>query len=519
MIKYIKSIVFAAIIGFSLSSCDDEFLTAKPTDSQEAGGVVTEDALKSNLAAAYQLLLFDSYANSNYNSIVLMSDLRSDDIFKGGGDAADQMMLYRLSQFSASPDEVPAGLWTIYYTGLSRANYAIEAANNAVGIDADLLEQYRAEAIFLRAYYVHWLWKLWGNIPYFEKDLEAPYFAPQYSADEIYVQLIEDLDEILEGDKLPMSYYNEGDSPTNYGKITRAAAMMLKARVVMYQKDESKYPEVLADMATIINSGSYDLMDDFADIWPAEGEFCQESIFEVNHLDGEYQGKTWGNSWMGYGTNLPAFISPNSLAEDTPDLLSGKAIYKGGWGFGPVRPEIMDLYDGNDERLPASVNQFTDGTYAARFQNTGLFMAKYAARVDYNEPPGDVELNYENNLRIFRYAETLLNAAELIAIHNVPATDGITAQYCLDEIRTRANLGSVAPTVENIKTERRREFLGEGMRFWDVVRWGDTQVLNDDIPEFSSERTWDESEKYLPIPQSEINRTLGTEYPLEQNPY
>ena len=42
---------------------------------------------------------------------------------------------------------------------------------------------------------------------------------------------------------------------------------MLKARVVMYQKDQSRYAEVTADMAEIINSNEFELFEDFADMW------------------------------------------------------------------------------------------------------------------------------------------------------------------------------------------------------------------------------------------------------------
>lgn len=517
MIKYFKTLSLVVCIGLSMASCSDDFLTAKPTASQAAGGEVTESALRSNLAAAYQPLLFDSYANNRYESIVLTSDLRSDDIFKGGGDAADQGLLYRLSQFGATPDETLEGLWTIYYNGLSRSNYVISAAKNAVGIDEDKLAQYESEALFLRAYYVHWLWKFFGNIVYYEEELTeaTKYAAPQLTADQVYAEIIEDLDDILASDKLPMSYF---DNTIENGRITKAAAMMLKARVVMYQKDASKYGEVLADMVEIINSGEYELMDDPSEIWPREGEFCKESIFEVNHLPGEYGGKTWASGWQGHGTNLPAFISPNSLAEGTIEELSGLDVYKGGWGFGPVRPEVPAIFEAGDSRLVTSINQFPAGSYGERFQNTGLFLAKYAARVGYNEPPGDVDLNYENNVRVFRYAEALLNAAELMVIHGVAPVGAVTAQDCLDEIRDRAGVASIPATAANIKLERRREFLGEGMRFWDIVRWGDTNLLNDNLPDFSSIRTWNDKQKYLPIPQSAINSTIGLEYEIVQNP-
>lgn len=175
MKKYSFIVAMAILMGFS--SCGDQFLTIYPTASQEAGGDATEGAILSNLASCYQILLFDSYAASNYNSIVLMSDLRSDDIYKGGGDAGDQAQLYRLSQLDATATELPEGLWNIYYSGISRSNNVIQACENAIGVSEENLNQYKAEAHFLRAYYTHWLWKFWGNIPYFEEDLPAPYMT------------------------------------------------------------------------------------------------------------------------------------------------------------------------------------------------------------------------------------------------------------------------------------------------------------------------------------------------------
>ena len=97
--------------------------------------------------------------------------------------------------------------------------------------------------------------------------------------------------------------------------------------------------------------------------------------------------------------------------------------------------------------------------------------------------------------------------------------NGLSAQSCLDRIRKRAfgTDNSIPATAENIKLERRREFLGEGMRFWDIVRWGDTSLLNDNDAAHNSVRTWNDYMKYLPIPQGELDKTKGTEYELEQN--
>jgi len=492
---------------FTMTSCDDGFLTNAPTSSQEVGGEVTEGALLSNLAAAYQPLLLDSYADNNYNSLVLLSDLRSDDIYKGGGDAGDQHQLFLLSEFASTATENLDGIWVVLYNGIARSNNVLQACDNAIGVDESSLAQYRAEAHFLRAYYLHWLWKFWGNVPYFEEAIKAPYVAPQYTADEIYNQILEDVDMACTEGALDMR-----TTGAKLARVSRAAALMLRARVVMYQKDTSRYAQVTEDMAEIINSGLYDLSAAPGEIFLDEGEWGPGSIFETNQLP---EGKTWASGWGGYGTNLPAFISPNGLSVDA-DAVDGTP--KGGWGFGPVRTEAAAIYEDGDLRKEASINSFSEGEYTTRFQDTGLFQAKYCARVGYNPPPGDTDLNYANNVRIFRYAETLLNYAELIVMDNQTEVDGITAAQCLNLVRRRAfgTESDITPSDENIKMERRREFLGEGMRFWDLVRWGDTDLLNDN--DSFSNRTWTDSQKYLPIPQSEIDKTKGTTYPLQQNP-
>lgn len=516
MKKY-KIIAIAAILSGALlgtTSCGDDFLTNASTEKPEVGAPATEGAIVSNLTAAYQILLFDSYANNNYNAVLLMSDLRSDDLYKGGGDAGDQSQLYKLSQFTSTAAETIEGLWSIYFSGLARCNNVIMACDNAVNVDAAKLEQYRAEAHFLRAYYVHLLWKFWGNIPYFEAPLTTPpYMTKQLSADEIYQKIMADLDFACTEGKMPMKA-----TGTNLARASRAAALMLKARVVMYQKDQTRYAEVTKDMADIINSGQFTLMTDFDAMWEDKGEFCDESIFESNQLP---EGKTWASGWQGYGTNLPAFISPNGLTDPNGSDETNKNVFIGGWGFAPVRQAAYDMYEAGDTRRGGSINKWPAGSYTPRFQDTGLFQRKYAARKGYNPPPGDQDLNFANNLRLFRYAETLLNYTELVKMQGQAETGGVTAQGCLDKIRQRAfgKAASIPATAANIKLERRREFLGEGMRFWDLVRWGDAaQVLTENDGAHNSVRTFEEWKKYLPIPQSEIDKTKGAgEFELKQN--
>ncbi|MDR2056948.1 MAG: RagB/SusD family nutrient uptake outer membrane protein [Dysgonamonadaceae bacterium] len=535
--KTLKILFITIITAGFFSSCNDEFLTASSTNSKPYGTEpITEESVNENLAAAYHILLRDNYA-SGYNSTIFTSDLRSDDVFKGGGDAADQQQFENLATFTCDPSLNLGGFWELYYRGVARCNETIANADQFIAAgtgNLDLVSQYKEEAIFLRAYYMYWIWLNWGNVPY-PKQLvtqETEFIAVQYTADEVYNHLMEDIAECERIGKLGLK------SP-EIGRTNLAAVYMLKAAIVMYQKDNSKYNEVAANMAAIIKSEDYDLMNNFDEMWLQENEFCKENIFESNMGSGELDWSGSAGNPYGMGTNLPCYLSPRSLNDPS-------GVFEGGWCFAPVRPYLYKLtgdavdsdgkqpiFEANDVRREASINHwsFAAGEYSPGYQDTrGYFLRKYAARKGYSVS-GEITLNYCNNVRIYRYAETLLNYAELVGVLGAGASGGVTAQSCLDKVRSRAGVGSVPVNQDNIEKERHREFIGEGKRYWDLVRWGKAaQTLTEDFLQpslsgsgsestFRWKRTWTEKNKYLPIPKEEVDARLGTAYEIIQNLY
>ena len=97
-------------------------------------------------------------------------------------------------------------------------------------------------------------------------------------------------------------------------------------------------------------------------------------------------------------------------------------------------------------------------------------------------------------------------------------------------VRQRAGVENKTATLDVLLNERRLEFVGEGKRYYDLVRFGKAaEVLNPGggkvlnkaktaydqvgIPERIQ---WTENKKYLPIPQGEIETAKGT---LTQNNY
>ena len=109
----------------------------------------------------------------------------------------------------------------------------------------------------------------------------------------------------------------------------------------------------------------------------------------------------------------------------------------------------------------------------AGYEQTGYFNRKIMARKgDLNI--GDAALTNPDNYRAIRYADVLLMAAEANN-RKTPSDDG-KAQNYLNEVRDRATLADVTTTGLNLRNdiwkERRVELVGEGHRFFDLVRTG-----------------------------------------------
>ena len=508
----IEKYIFGSLLvaGMTMTSCSSSWLDVESPTQQPADEYFTTNAhIQEAVVAAYDPLHWPDWAMSSYEPVNLMSDIMADDIWVGGADKTDNAHWHYMMNFDARPTSVITGLWTEGYSGVKRCNDVLQyiESGNVTDMTAADATYYEAQARVLRVYYYNWLWKFWGNVVYYDKNFEgAPYLGTQYTADEVYGFMIEDLEAALALDALPMQ-----ETVENYGRVTKAMAYMLYAEIVMYQNDTTRYGKALDYMKEIINSGLYDLNPDYANIFTESGEWTKESIFEVNYISLNAI-RDWGNPLAAGGTVLPTLISPNGWE-------GGLDGHDGGWGFAPVRQETYDRYAEGDTRRDATcwnagkVCEETGKTYTKRYQDTGLFLQKYVAISGNNAgQKASSELNWNNNLRVYRFAETLLNAAELV-LRGAGSGD---AQGWLDRVRARAGVESIPANLENVIEERHLEFVGEGKRYWDLVRTGLAPTVL--VPDQYGYRTntWSESKKYLPISQSEMDKAQGT---LTQNPY
>ena len=480
------------------TSCSDSFLEVEnPTGEALDEYYATDAHIQEALIAAYDPLHWPDWGLGQYNALNIDAEIMGDDFWVGGSNITDMQNWHMLFNYSGDENNTLSSLWTVDYSGIKRCNDLLKYLEEYAADVTDANKQsYEMQARCLRVFYYNMLWHYFGNVPFYLENLNTPpYTAPQYTADEVYAELIVELEAVIDSNVLPMRW-----DDSQAGRVSQAMAWMMYAEMVMYQNDESRYNKALQGMQAIISSGKYALNPDFANIWTESGEWSSESIFEINYEDNNNE-RGWSSPLAVGGTVLPTLISPNSWP-------GGDGWNKGadGWGFLPVRLETYDMYAGGDVRRDATCWDVRGVEYTERYQDTHIWLAKYRPFSENNADAGfDNNLNYNNNYRYYRYAETLLNAAELM----LRTGSGDAATY-LNQVRNRAGLDNIAATIDNVIEERHLEFVGEGKRYWDLVRTGlAASVL---VPDAYGYRTkaWNINKKYIPIAQAEIDAALGT---------
>lgn len=492
--------------SLTLVGCSDDFLeVTNPTGEPLEDYYTTDAHIQEAVAAAYDPIHWPDWGLGQYNALNIDAEIMGDLFWVGGSNLDDMRNWHMLSNFQADENNTLSSLWTVDYSGIKRCNdLLLYLTYDLKDVTPENMLLYEMQGRALRVFYYNMLWHYFGNIPYYQTNLTAPYTAPQVSADEVYDKLIDELEKIAQKDVLPMRWDDK-----NAGRISQAMIYMMYAEMVMYQNDESRFDQALRYMNAIIDSHKYDLVPDFASIWEETGEWSIESIWEINYNDDNSE-RGWNSPLAIGGTVMPTLISPNSWPGG-----DGWNAGADGWGFLPVRTSTYEMYDPADTRRDATCWDVRGVTYTNRYQDTHIWLKKYRPQSANNADAGfDNNLNYNNNLRYYRYAECLLNAAEL------SIRTGKNGDAYLNQVRVRAGLGNISDaTIDNVIEERKLEFVGEGKRYWDLVRMegvagATVKASNTLIPAASDGTnlsdqgrvgTWSLNKKYIPIAQGELD--------------
>lgn len=477
-----------------LGSCKDSYFDVKPRGKLTADNFFqTEEHAQLATAAVYNVLRSWELHVFAY---IGCTDILSDDSEKGS-EPNDALFLLDMDNFQFDANNVaPVTLWQGYYRAIFRANIAIERIPE-VKADEKIKARLIAESKFLRAYFYFNLVRWFGDIPLITKQLTQNDFKQSRAKTaDVYAQIIADLKDAISA--LPeKSQY----ASTDLGRATKGAARGLLAKVYLTNKDYTNAEKYALE---VINSNEYSLMADYGKIFTREGENASESVFEIQctatedrvNYEPSYDGGSQYNEVQGVRGN--------------PNL---------GWGFNRPSDSFITEFEAGDPRREATIlyegEVLPDGS-AIIEKNPRVFNARYNQKAWVPAHPA-YNGNGPGNIRLLRYADVLLIAAEALNENGKPAE----ALKYLNAIRKRAR-GTITGILPDITTteknalrqaiwhERRVELGLEQHRWFDLVRIGQAETAMKKV----GKNFVKGKHELLPIPQSEIDLSAGT---LTQN--
>ena len=482
---YNTAVALGVLVG--ATSCDG-FLDRIPTDS-----VVSESAM-TTLADAKVVangLYTDLKYYTMYGSYIpYMGDMRGDNLYPTNASGTGRT-IYTLEYEPVQSTYF--GMWQNYYTTIMRANTLIaniETIPVMSTSDQAIKDDILGQALAIRAL-CHWdVARLYGY-PYMKDngaslgavvltEVVAPSESklPRNTVAETYAQVEADL--ALALTKLSKS---KNDGHFNYW-----AAKMLQAKVALYKGD---WQTAFNAASEVVESSPYRMVPngEYLAYW---GKQCDdESVLEflvTNTGDIDSDGgfyTMYHNMWFddkAAGADIIPSKAWKDLFADTPN---------------DVRAQMI-AYDDPE------TGAIKSGEY---------WLKKFI---------GNKDLGYtfrRNNPRVFRITDAYLMAAE--AALELAGKQSVADEY-LNAVVKRADptAETVVATLERIQIERQKEFIGEGHRFFDVLRRGG-KIVKDatlDDRDFAGtkrqEIDWNDYRVVLPISHNEIML-----YPeLEQNP-
>ncbi|MDO4229415.1 MAG: RagB/SusD family nutrient uptake outer membrane protein [Capnocytophaga sp.] len=447
MKKIIYTIAFITCGGAFLASCSKDFTETKFFQSEQAEPLTTVEQLTSFVRGTYVKMRNADYLGKNYRGY---AELHTDEMYStlNSGYFAIESR-YAVTAASAMPEDI----WTQIYQVVGNANIVIGTSDNltwgqsndATQI-ANEIKRLKGQAYAIRALAFFDLLKLYGQ-KYTNGTLGVVLPTTYNTGAQQARATIAETETQIESDfAKALELMGTTTDVSDKTEISSWAVKALMSRYYLYKGD-------MTTVATLVKE-IYD-----------SGNF---SVIPSGDLQLSFTKENAANSVFELALGLNGALGTNSY-----DNIANSA----GYANLAVLPSTIALYDANDVRKNLIVDIFLDN----KFSN----------------------LKGSSNIKVVRYEEVLLNGAEAVV-----ATDNATALKYYNAIRTNRGLtAATSVTLDDIKNERIRELVGEGFRYWDLLRWGAT------IPYYNEEGVADTTKNktigdYLlafPIPEAETD--------------
>ena len=356
--------------------------------------------------------------------------------------------------------------WNYVFPMIGSANAVIESLESSPSAEnfAGLIAETKA----MRAYGYFYAMDLWGNVPIFTDARVDPNNLPATnSRQEVFDFVVSE----LQAAAANLPSVNDVDRAAYYPRLTKEAVYSALSMVYLNAEvytGTAQWDEVIEMCDEVINSNAYDLEPSVGDVFlstnennpevilafsidPARNAGNNQFILYTNHaLDRLRYGLPFSPA-DGYSTNTTA-LNRYEDNDDRKNLIQhGPQYYLDG---------VTPLADANGNQLV--LIPLTSITAAE--DHEGFKVMKYS-------PVGAnfSGFNADNDLILMRYADILLMKAEALFKTNNPDE----ARTLVNEIRMRSNATPLSTlTLEDIEEERAREFIWEGYRRRDMIRFG-----------------------------------------------
>lgn len=494
--KSINIISTLLLLTVGLAACDDQLEVVNPNSQTTYDFGDSEAELQEAIIACYnRIRLEGTFARVGYT----LDAVRGDEVWN-----SSQQWYLEYDNLN-SPGTIEIGdlwVWRDAYHVVNRTNFVLSKVDG-VEMSEESYHQIKGQALFLRSLAYYELATYYQTVPLIidyasYSDINTMY-ASNNSQDEVFDQIETDLTEAMQ--ILPSR--NEGGEWAQ-GRATSGAAAGYLARALMFRHKFDAAYTVLKDIIAG-NYGTYALMADYGDNFKEDTENNTESLFEVQYLD--------------YGTGgTDEEWTPTNISSEATQGHAVESNYAsqelGSWGDLAGSPWLYNLFKkekSTDGRLDPRL-YWTLVTYEAEYDNyTALATAAYPGgdprtNIIYeqeitatplsNSAQGGISiakftnarnniyssitngLNCGVNLRLMRYSDVLLRAAECENEINGPTQ--VAIDY-INLVRRRvaladlniADFPSVDALFEQIaNVERPKEFGCENGRGIDLLRWG-----------------------------------------------
>lgn len=436
--KISKYIISASIAMFLAVSCSEERLNEKPLDQFPIENAISDEQdMRQVLNGVY-----DQYSGvSGFGANILaFGDLISDNVFVSNtnNDAA-----YRNVGFlNWSADSGDFNMLAVLYNGITLANTVI---NNTSVADSDNVHNYKGEAMIARGLGYYYAVSFYSANPTsnLNPELGVPLNLGAYNPDaklprvpisEVYDQIIKDL---TTGISLMTN-----EVPKDKGYLSPTAARLLLSRVYLTRGKAGDYEKSLQYSNEVINSAGTSTFD---------------FVNKDNYVD------YFTNPDVAISENQPETvweINMNAMPSENPGVNEALAVFyasNGGKRRFLFRDSFYKSFAANDIR--SKLFQTSGAPSEGGTNPKGVWTKKYIVKTSKG--------NFTQNIKVLRMSEAYLNKMEAL----VKLGRNAEALVVLNSFATSRGAAAYSTaSLDNVLTERRKEFFAEGQRYFDLKR-------------------------------------------------